>query len=351
MTLSGNLGFVPLDEVLRLLTRSGNVGVVEITNGDRSGRIFVAEAGVGMATTFDDHELRARLVSSGYLGADASEQSVPFNENLLSLVREMTVESIYQMNTEESDFQVVRDVSSPYSAPQPFDLESVLEDSVKRAAEWEKVSQLIPDLTAQMKINRELSAETVELNRESWRLLSEIGRGSSVRDLATSLGTTEFAVARVAASMVGSDLLVIEGGYREVGQHDYSEPHDYVDHEQVDEEPEASYADEQHAYEQNAEDHHDDEMGAEEPSGEVDPDRSWWDEPEDESPAASVEEDSQEPAAADAEKAEDESGEQDTDAFLEKVFSEVGTETPEEDGHGLMRRRRMGSILRELGED
>jgi hypothetical protein len=42
----------------------------------------------------------------------------------------------------------------------------------------------------------------------------------------------------------------------------------------------------------------------------------------------------------------------DTEAFLEKVFSDLGDETESaDDGHGLMRRRRMGSILRELGED
>ena len=38
--------------------------------------------------------------------------------------------------------------------------------------------------------------------------------------------------------------------------------------------------------------------------------------------------------------------EEDTEAFLEKVFSELETpeDEPEEEGYGLLRRRRMGAI-------
>jgi hypothetical protein len=99
----------------------------------------------------------------------------------------------------------------------------------------------------------------------------------------------------------------------------------------------------------------------------VDSDRSWWDEPETEQPTdAGVDDPAEQPAAAEVEDSEDAADAataddadttddpdtaEDTDAFLEKVFSEVSSEPSEEDGHGLMRRRRMGSILRELGEE
>lgn len=325
MTLSGNLGFVPLDEVLRLLTRAGNTGVVEIDNGNVSGRIFVAGQGVGLATTFTDSDLRRHLVNSGYVSTDTDGYGrVDFSDELLALIREMTVESIYRMNGAEADFQVVRDASSPYSAPTPFDLERVLDDSRKRAQQWDEVGRMVPDLSAEIKINRDLTKDTVELTRESWRLLSEIGSGASVRDLASRLGTTEFAVASVAASMVGDDLLTVEGAA--------------VSHEATTDEPEYASTPEPET--------------AEKEESSIDPDRSWWDEPEADEPAA------EELAPATLESTHeggtgDQSGEtsEDTDAFLEKVFSEVGGDTPEDDGHGLMRRRRMGSILRELGED
>jgi hypothetical protein len=47
--------------------------------------------------------------------------------------------------------------------------------------------------------------------------------------------------------------------------------------------------------------------------------------------------------------------EEDTEAFLEKVFSQLEDnekpEQPEEEGHGLLRRRRFGSVLKEITEE
>ena len=44
--------------------------------------------------------------------------------------------------------------------------------------------------------------------------------------------------------------------------------------------------------------------------------------------------------------------EEDTEAFLEKVFSQLESNgQPEEEGHGLLRRRRLGSVLKELSEE
>lgn len=334
MTLSGNLGFVPLDEVLRLLTRAGNAGVVEITNRETRGRIFVTGAGIGLATTFNDHDLKDHLISSGYLSLSDAPASTggraSFSDDLIGLIREMTVESIYRMDGENADFQVVRDATSPYASPEPFDLERILDDSRKRAEQWESVSKRIPDLDATLKLNRSLAAETVELDRASWRILSELGSGATVKDLAARLGTTRYAVASVAASMVDNDLLIMGEGTA-VETAPIPEAVENVS-EQVTPQVEES---------------------------EVDPDRSWWDEPEVEQPTdTGAEDQSEHPVAADTEETFDEDGEadtaddvEDTDAFLEKVFSEVSTEPSEEDGHGLMRRRRMGSILRELGEE
>lgn len=342
MTLSGNLGFVPLDEVLRLLARAGNAGVVEITNKETSGRIFVTGAGIGLATTFDDHDLKDHLISSGYLSpAEASSTGgqVPFNEDLVGLVREMTVESIYRLDGDSADFQVVRDATSPYASPEPFDLERILDDSRKRSEQWESVTKRVPDLQATMEINRTLAAETVQLDRASWRLLSEIGSGASVKDLAARLGTTRYAVASVVATMVDNELLLFGEGAATETAPIHEEPVEHIA------DPASSPGDET------------EQASAPADETEVDPDRSWWDEPEAEQ-AAGVEDPETEPVAAGTDDVSDDNADadtaddaEDTDAFLEKVFSEVASEPAEEDGHGLMRRRRMGSILRELGEE
>ncbi|REK09126.1 MAG: hypothetical protein DWQ40_13825, partial [Actinobacteria bacterium] len=222
------------------------------------------------------------------------------------------------------------------------------------------VKTRIPDLDVQMKINRDLQRESVEIDRESWRVISEIGSGASVSELSRRLGTTDYAVASVAASLLIEDLLTSKGGFvPAVDSEPSQDPYGYEDEaaepaeavsepslEQTQPVVEAPVADEP-----VAEESHDvvaaSDEAEEEDAPAFDPNQSWWDEPEDdEAPAASEESGETDPATA-----EGEGDGEDTDAFLEKVFSEVGSENSEEDGHGLMRRRRMGSILRELGED
>ncbi len=95
----------------------------------------------------------------------------------------------------------------------------------------------------------------------------------------------------------------------------------------------------------------------------TDPNDSWWQEPEDEAstddqdeevePAVVAEGLSEMPSVSDHDDSGDGSDvEEDTEAFLEKVFSELES-TPEskaEEGHGLLRRRRMGT-LRDFSSD
>ena len=72
----------------------------------------------------------------------------------------------------------------------------------------------------------------------------------------------------------------------------------------------------------------------------VDADKSWWEEPSDETDEA--------PSAGDDEDGE---VEEDTEAFLEKVFSELDSSDEDSDeGYGLLRRRRLGA-MRDIARD
>ena len=70
MYLSGNLGFVSLDEVLRLLTHSGQEGCVDVRSEQVRGRIFITKGGIALATTSDDEDLQRLLVKSGLVEDD-----------------------------------------------------------------------------------------------------------------------------------------------------------------------------------------------------------------------------------------------------------------------------------------
>ncbi len=344
VSLSGNLSFVSLDEVLRLLIRSRQRGAVEVRGRSITGRVFVAGDGVDLATTLDDGDLREHLKRSGLLdesrfksveGGQATLADIANDVDALgALMREMAVESLYQLLGRGEVFQVYEAQTTVYAAPEPFELEALLADAHRREAEWAEVTRVIPDMAATVRFASDLgSRDRVEIPRDGWRVLTQVESGSSVREMAQRLGTTEFWTARVAADLVEDELLVVE----------YATP------------AAAPAVGEETA----------------ETVKEFDPNQSWWEEPEpeEEPEPTEVADDHVEladelkateeappaeapdyevvggPLAADEESSE---VEEDTEAFLEKVFSELegGSEDPDEDeeGFGLLRRRRMGAL-------
>ena len=382
MFLSGNLGFVSLDEVLRLLNRSNRIGSVDVTGQAVRGRIFVTQGGVAMATTSNDERLHRHLIKSGLVDED-SLLSVESGESTLAaiversggaivdLLREITVESVYQLGLNGDSFEVEEGEETRYASPKPFDVESIIDDAKQRLTDWAEVSRTVSDLDDVMSISRDLGErDEVSINRDAWRVLSEIGSGSSVVSVAGELGTTDFWTARVAAGLIDDDLLLVVAAVEsdEEVQTPAEDPSSLGEPEAVTE-----VVDE-----------------------DVDPDESWWEEPDDEVSETDAEEvvpseempvaekddiaddekpevkstsifeafgpgASKEPAAVFKEELsevptvgeDDEDGEveEDTEAFLEKVFSELDSSTDEEEeGYGLLRRRRMG-VMRDSSRD
>jgi hypothetical protein len=380
VSLSGNLGFVSLDEVLRLLTRSSQKGSVDVRGQNVRGRIFVTNGGLALATTFNDEGMHRYLVKSGLVDEDilagvesgrttlAADVENSFG-TVVDLLREMTVESIYQLGLNGDSFEVEEDAETPYASPKPFDLEGIIDDTKQRLADWAEVSRTVPDLDEVMSISRDLGERSeVSINRDAWRVLSEIGSGSSVVTIAGELGTTDFWTARIAASLIDEELLVVPEAHREA---EVPTPVEVTE----------SFSDAEAVSEDSDED--------------LDPNESWWEEPEAEdgeqvtpsgeipvaeaveAPEDEVSEEkttsifgafapgaSKEPAAVVKEDLsqvpmvdggdEDDEVEDDTEAFLEKVFSELDDssdeEEGEEEGYGLLRRRRMGAIRDTSGD-
>ena len=154
MNLSGNLGFVSLDEVLRLLTRSGLEGCVDVRSEQARDSIFITKGGIALATTSDDEDLHRQLVKSGLVGEDYLN-GVESGDNTLSpvverngeaiaaLLLEMTVESVYQLGINGESFEVSEGTSSRFASPNPFELEELLTHSNQRLTGWAKVSRVI----------------------------------------------------------------------------------------------------------------------------------------------------------------------------------------------------------------
>lgn len=364
MSLSGNLGFVSLDEVLRLLNRSNQRGLVDVKGEGINGRIFFDRGGVTLATTFDDEELSAHIARS----------ETPEGTAMSSLLREMAVETIHQLAAHGLTFDVIEQRSTNMAASTPFDLEELLADARRRYDEWAEVSSVVTDLDSLLKMRRDLGErDRVTIDRDSWRLLSEVGSGASVRTLARQLGTTDFWSARVAAGLVQEELLGLTGAtstaaaspaWTETAEtepaEETAEPAGYSFTAPASE-AEVEATEESQTYE--AETYEAETFEAEtetaatetvfaetamteeatfessEEQRDVDPNASWWTEPEEEPKSE----------ASETESPSEEVGE-DTEAFLEKVFSGLDSNDTSEEGYGLLRRRRLGA-LRDLSND
>lgn len=385
MSLSGNLGFVPIEEVLRLLTRSKQQGAVDVTGEGLRGRVFVGRGGIDLATTSGDTELHHHLLNSGYadekmLSRVTSGETTlaaigESNQALIALLREMTVESLYLIAERGADFEVHEGLTTPYASPKSFDLEALLQDADERRREWAAVSERVPDLDTAFRFRRDLGdREEVTIKVDEWKVLSEIGNGASVSVIADRLGTTEFWTARTTAHLVDSGLVMLEGtavltpdperiqaeqalpdddasGQRDSAPDpeplkpvEPAEPEEPVDPTKPAELVEDDISRETFAV-------------PEETQEAADADVSWWQEPEDENepvaeegsaaPEVVAEGLSEIPGVEEPTSDDDD----DTEAFLEKVFSELESSEPEaEGGHGLLRRRRMGS-LRDFSSD
>jgi hypothetical protein len=398
VALSGNLGFVPLDEVLRLLMRSDQRGSVDVRGEDIRGRIFIGKKGITLATTAEDRDLHKHLANSGYVD-DAFLRKVVSGEStfadlgeregaIIDLLREITVESLYHLTEKGATFEVAEDATSPYGSPRPFELEACLDDVRRRADEWASVHAAIADLDSTIRMNRDAGdAGEIKINREAWRLLCELGSGASVKTMAERLGTTEFWIARVAADMAEQKLLVLvedvpEPAPAAAPQYipvEDTNPQDSWWVEPQDEAPSDEYREQTDEDEAEAEADGDASGSTEPPSRfgvfgrSVTPTYAPGSESI-ETPSGTVEDESIEapyeqaeapgyqqteaaPAYEQAEEAapagEGEGVEEDTEAFLEKVFSQLevnGQADVEEEGHGLLRRRRMGSVLKDIDE-
>ena len=381
MSLSGNLGFVSLDEILRLLTRSEQQGSVDVNGEKVRGRIFVTKGGIALATTADDSSLRQHLIKSGLIDevymqtVEAGEATfAPLNEDgrLESLLREMTVESIYQMGLKGDSFEVREGQKTFYASPDAFELEHLLEDSRQRLNEWTEVSKTVSDLGASIAWIHDLGdREEVKIDRDGWRVLSHVGSESSVSSLADHLGTTEFWTARAAASLISKDLLEVASVEEEtVAAEPEPEPAWAASEEPESADPNESWWEEPSSEDDSPEDNGLEsgdtfEVAAESPSGfEAEPEEAVSDEVSGETPSdeeetselapAAPDSDSLIPSYSDVAPSEPAEVEEDTEAFLEKVFSELDSpdeeQATEEEGYGLLRRRRMGAIRDVAGD-
>ncbi|HZD23883.1 MAG TPA: DUF4388 domain-containing protein, partial [Acidimicrobiia bacterium] len=343
VTLSGTLSFVPLDEVLRLMTRCKKEGAVEVIGDGFQGRVFVGRGGIDLATISDDDILNRHLTNSRLADEDmlrritAGETTLAAqaesNQLLIDLLREMTVESVYQISTRGNEFDVVETKTTPYASPNSFDLEELITDSHARRHEWAEVSETVHDLSSAITLRRDLGdRDEVAIKNDDWKVLSVVQDGRSVEEMADRLGTTEFWTARVVARLMNNELVEFASETL-LGRLERTPDRDQTA---------VSAGIFGNVSEDTADEDSDDSVQGNETDEPVDDTGAVdGDQPEDGEDSSGI------PTIEDADSKDDE---EDAGAFVEKVFSELGSDESEsEEGKGLLSRRI--STLRDRSSD
>ncbi len=388
MALTGNLEVFPLQEVLRMLARSNKTGCLRINAGNVQGRVFIANGALTLATVSPDDAFRSQLINAGLMQDDDLRRLDAEGGNLAEgltvgasvaeltdFVREHVVESLFRIRRPGSgSFDFMVDVLPRYATGLTFDAEVAAAEAERRASEWADIEAVIDDMDAPLAMARELPDENnVTVDPTTWRVLASLGAGAAVRNVSESLGMSLFRAARELSGLVRNGLVevgasftptparVVEpettSSWTEAGAAPAETPQ-WSDHTPAFDEPTAEgpddWAEESPWLQSDLPDTGAGPEEAEPPSWElpvtetdevaapemVDEDvhaGGWW-------------------AQATA-TAEPEGEPNDADAFLESVFSQFDEteETSAEEGDdetgfsmGLLRRRRMGAVSKEL---
>lgn len=222
MALTGNLEVFPLQEVLRMLARSNKTGCLRVEAGGIQGRVFIANGALTLATVNTDDEFRHQLLASGLLSEDEirsvdvgggaiSEAISGDNAGLTDFVREHVVESLYRIRKPGyGNFDFMIDVMPRYATGQTFDAEVAVSEAERRASEWADIDGAISDMNAPLLMVRELPDEnSVSVTPPTWRVLAVLGSGASVATVANALGMSLFRAARELAGLVRSNLVEV----------------------------------------------------------------------------------------------------------------------------------------------
>lgn len=339
MSLSGNLEIFPLEEVLRLLARSHQNGCLSV-RGEGPGRIYLEKGSLTFATVEPDEALRPHLVASGLVseeglsrvdvsGGSLSEALVPSaaSSGLTELIREQCVESLYRIRRPgRGEFDFLIDSRPYYPTGQSFDVETIISEAERRAADWADIETVVPDLTIPWRMVPTIDEDSVNLSDTAWRFLAAMDGACSVSELSGRLGSTTFQTARRMAELSRARLVEQVTVEAQVSSPPIGAE---TDSPEIFDAPEPDWATQPETT----------------PAATVG-EGSWWD---DENPELA--ESTEEAESTETEDVPDES-------FLETVFSELdktdeGTEETDEDddaGFGLLRRRGLGAAFRELAD-
>jgi len=231
MGFQGSLDTVGLPDIFQLFSFGRKSGALHLTLGSDRGVVYFTEGEVYYATVAPTEGIGNLLVRADLVSPEqwkkvlnqskGDPEACRQGEILLGLdddvdsvaievfVRERIEDAVFKLaQWSDGDF-VLEDEVHPFGPVFRFAVDSLLQVAERRLEEWRQITEVVPSVQMGVQVVRDLPEELdeVTISREEWRILAGISPGSSIDDVASGLGETEFRICRVLAALVDRDLV------------------------------------------------------------------------------------------------------------------------------------------------
>lgn len=225
--LHGDLAAFPLRDVVLLLAERRQTGVLRVETGPMTGRVFFVDGRVTYATTRDgDGSVAALAQLASRPGRDRRGRNPggkwpdPARPLILQQIGEVLVRLSHNVSGRFWFVEGVTTRAYGEDKIQRFDVAEVLAAAQGRRKEWEEIARVLPDPSARFVMRPCLAPGVTRavIPAASWPVLSAVGGGATVQEVAERLELFELSAARLIADLYVESLVVEEHGAETVAR-------------------------------------------------------------------------------------------------------------------------------------
>lgn len=210
--LQGDLGRFPAAELLTILRRHD--GTLAVVSSEKRTRVVFRGGSVAAAESSEPgFELPALLAAYGLLTKEQLDELQSGGSGVITDRHRafQASEIVFDLFTwDDGRFAFSDDAS--VAAPLTLDIDALIEEGTKRAAEVRKVLSLYPDDQVIFRVVEDPGPQAkISLSAEEFKLLFRIGAGRSLRQICTDVGRSPVDVYPVVHNLEASGLIAKAG--------------------------------------------------------------------------------------------------------------------------------------------
>lgn len=233
MALKGNLEDFPTPQLLNLISLARKTGTLTIEGTQiahmsfRDGKLIYASVGTnsnslafvlqksGILSVEQGRIIESRMKGTGdkQLGHLLIRAGYATQRDIIQSVQIHILDAAYKIFTwAEGLFSFdANSVPSSDRITVPIDLDDVILEGSRRLKEWEYLSEEIPDLDATLRFADDPDArlDKINLSVEEWRVISFVGQGNTIRQIAEAVNLSAFQIRRIVYGMMQAGLIEV----------------------------------------------------------------------------------------------------------------------------------------------